>query len=297
MPELLSLKLDKIIFRKLINGVKDFQALSKAQTDWRLAHEHSIETKDLFASLMEAKDPETGNGLNEDQIVAETGSLLLAGSDTQATALAAALFYFLHYPATLCTLQDEIRTTFAEVEEIRIGKQLSSCRYLRACIDEALRLSPPIGGLLQREVLPGGLIVDGERIPAGVDIGVPHYAIHHNETYYPEPFSFRPERWIASSEPSDLGVPGAAVSLAQSAFSAFGVGRTSCVGKTLAYTEMSIILARMIWLYDLRLQSGSTLGEGSPRLGENRSRKDEFQTFDGFFSTHDGPLVDFKLRL
>jgi len=246
---------------------------------------------------LEARDPETGNGLTEEQIVAETGSLLLAGSDTQATTLAATIFYCLHYPATLCKLQDEVRTTFTDVEDIRIGKRLSSCKYLRACIDEALRLSPPIGGLLHRQILPGGLTVEGERIPAGVEIGVPHYAIHHKETYYPEPFSFRPERWIVSSGPSEPGTSEAAVSLAQSAFCAFGVGRTSCIGKTLAYTEMSIILARMMWLYDLRLRPGSTLGEGHPCLSKTRNRKDEFQTIDGFFSTHDGPLVEFRLRV
>ena len=297
MPEILKLRLDKILFRKLINGVRDFQALSKTQSDWRLAQKDSIKKKDLFASLVEAKDPETGGSLTEEQIVAETGSLLLAGSDTQGTTLAATLFYCLHYPRTLDILQHEIRTTFADVEDIRISKQLSSCHYLRACIEESLRLSPPIGGLLLREILPGGLIVDGERLPAGVNVGVPHYAIHHNEKYYPQPFSFRPERWILSgASASELGVSEAVMALAQSAFCAFGVGKTNCIGKALAYSEMSIILARIVWLYDLRLQADSVLGEGRLSLGDGRSRKNEFQTWDGFFSTHDGPLVEFKPR-
>lgn len=74
----------------MINGVKGFQALSKGQSDWRLARGNIVVgTGDVFADLVEAKDPETGNGLNEEQIVAETGSLLLAGSDIQATTLAA----------------------------------------------------------------------------------------------------------------------------------------------------------------------------------------------------------------
>lgn len=156
----------------------------------------------------------------------------------------------------------------------------------------------PIGGLLARELLTGGLILDGEPLPAGVDVGVAHYAIHHNEAYFPDPFSFKPERWIVGS-PTVCGpsVSEAAVSLAQSAFCAFGVGRTSCVGKTLAYTEMSIILARVIWLYGLRIQPDFVAGEGHPRLGNGRSRKNEFQTWDGFFSTQDGPLVEFILHL
>lgn len=306
MPAILKVKLDRVLFRKLINGVKDFQALSKAQSDWRLAHRHDAK-KDLFASLIEARDPETGDGITEEEIVAEAGSLLLAGSDTQASALTATIFYCLHYPATLARLQCEIRTVFAVVEDIRIGAQLSSCRYLRACLDEAMRLSPPIGGLLPREVLRGGLTVDGEHFPAGVNVGVPHYAIHHNEMYYPEPFLFKPERWIVDEPTTSLlgstrqqpesHVSEAAVARAQSAFCAFGVGRTSCVGKLLAYQEMSIILARIIWSYDLRLQAGSTAGEGHPSLGKHRERMNEFQTWDGFFSMHDGPMVEFRPRL
>ena len=298
MPELLKLRLEKILFRKLVNSLGDFQALSETQSNWRLAQRDNIKKKDLFARLVEAKDPETGARLTEEQVVAETRALVLAGSDTQSTTLAATLFYCLHYPRTMDRLQQEIRTTFADVEDIRMGKQLSSCHYLRACIKESLRLSPPIGGLPPREILPGGLVVDGERLPAGVTVGVPRYAIHHNERYYPQPFSFRPERWLASgASASEAGVSDAAISLAQPAFCAFGVGKTNCIGQALAYSEMSTILARIVWLYDLRLQPGSVLGEGRLGLGDGRSRKDEFQTWDGFFSTHDGPLVEFKPRL
>lgn len=56
-----------------------------------------------------------------------------------------------------------------------------------------MRLSPAVGALLPREILEGGLIVDGEYFPAGVDIGVPIYSVHHHEAYYPEPFEFKPE--------------------------------------------------------------------------------------------------------
>ena len=297
MPGLLSLKLDKIAFRGLANKVQEFRALSKAQVDWRLDKGQNIRTKDLFAYLIEAKDPETGERLTEEQVIAETGSLLLAGSDTQATALAATLFYCLHYTTALNKLQNEIRNVFNKVEDIRIGKQLTSCRYLRACIDEAMRLTPPVGTLLRRQVLSGGLNVDGEAIPAGVDIGVPHYAIHHNKGYFPEPFTFVPERWIAGARQNNgIITSEQSVSLAQSAFCAFGVGRTSCIGKSLAYTEMSIILARIIWLFDVRLQPGSMLGQGHPRLGKSRSLTTEFQTCDGFFSSHDGPMVEFMAR-
>jgi cytochrome P450 len=72
-----------------------------------------------------------------------------------------------HNPSILKKLTDEIRSTFETVEDINSGLALNLCTYLRAVIDEAMRLSPPVGGILPREVLPGGLDVDGIHIPEG----------------------------------------------------------------------------------------------------------------------------------
>lgn len=154
-----------------------------------------------------------------------------------------------------------------------------------------MRLSPSIGGLLPREVLPGGLEIEGRYFPPGTVIGTPHYAIHHNDAYYPEPFTFNPLRWIEASDTTD-----ASVQLAQSAFCPFSIGPRGCVGKTMAYAEMKILLARMTWLYDMRLKEGSTLGEGNPALGLGRARKDEFQLDDWFAARAHGPMVEFKRR-
>jgi len=142
--------------------------------------------------------------------------------------------------------------------------------------------------MLPREILKDGLVVDGVFFPAGVDIGVPGYSIHHHEAYYAEPFKFVPDRWLKSDEEA---------SLARSAFCPFGFGRTSCVGQYLAYQEMGIILGRMLWLYEMRLEPGSTLGEGSIGLGRDRHRRDEFQLYDKFTSTHEGPKVEFRRRV
>ena len=57
------------------------------------------------------------------------------------------------------------------------------------------------------------------------------------------------------------------------------------------------MLARLLWLYDLRLQPESTLGEGHPSLGKGRMRTEEFQLYDKFVSTHDGPMLEFRSRL
>jgi hypothetical protein len=84
--------------------------------------------------------------------------------------------------------------------------------------------------------------------------------------------------------------------LQQSAYAPFSVGRASCVGKNLAYQEITIVLARLIWLYEMRLEPGNKLGEGAKGLGSGREMKEEFQTYDNFVAAHNGPMVQFRLR-
>ena len=216
-----------------------------------------------------------------------------AGSDTLATAISASFFYLLDNPATLAELSAEIRATFPDVDDIRIGPKLSTCQYLHAVIDEAMRLSPSIAGILPREALAGGVQIDGNCFPAGTILGTPHYAIHHNEAYYPDPFTFNPSRWIEGREEATTT---SSVKLAQSAFCPFSAGPRTCVGKSLAYVEMKIILARVVWLYEMRLKEGSNLGAGNPTLGSGRTRSNEFQMLDKFSSKTDGPMVEFKAR-
>ena len=166
---------------------------------------------------------------------------------------------------------------------------LTSCAYLLACIEESLRLAPPAPGALWREVSPGGATVTGQRIPAGYDVAVCLYAIGHNDTYFPDSYAYKPERFLAGSEFSE-----AQVALAKSAFAPFSIGPRSCVAKPLAYLEMSLALAGIIWLMEFR--AVDTTGEGRPGLGRGRERKEEFQIIDMFSSSKDGPVLKFKVR-
>lgn len=213
-----------------------YMAYSKAQAAERTKVGLETDRKDFFYYLLNARDPETGKGFTGPELWGESNLLIIAGSDTTSTALASAFFYLTHNPRTLHKLTEEIRSTFSDVEEIVSGPTLTSCAYLRAVIDEAMRLSPPVGGLLPREVLPGGIDIDGIHVPEGVVVGTPHYTIHHNPGYFPAPFIFEPERWLAGSSPV---VTTESVGAAQSAFCPFSVGPRGCIGKGLAYAELT----------------------------------------------------------
>jgi cytochrome P450 len=140
-----------------------------------------------------------------------------------------------------------------------------------------------------------GMTGDGSYIPAGTDIGVANYAIHHNEDCYPKPFEFRPTLWLLALS-HDGGVTAEEAQLAQSAYGPFSVRRANCLSKNRAGQEMMSSLAKLVFLYEMRIKPGSTLGEGAEGLGVERRRMWESQMWDVFLSRHEGPMVQFRPR-
>ncbi|KAF2117998.1 benzoate 4-monooxygenase cytochrome-like protein P450 [Lophiotrema nucula] len=285
--------LDKILFRKIASQRGRYMQYSKSQALERTKLGLDVDRKDFFYHLLNAKDPETGNGFSIDELWGESNLLIIAGSDTTSTAMAGTFFYLAQNPTSLQKLSREIRAAFSDVEEIVSGPKLSGCSYLRACIDESLRMTPPVAGALPREVLAGGIEIDGHHIPAGVDVGVPHYAIQHNSDYYPRPFDYVPERWLSDAAANPVYDK---LSDAHSAFCPFSVGPRGCIGKGLAYVELSLTIARVLFLYDLRSAPGATLGGGSADLEVGRTRPSEYQIDDHFASSKDGPVLQFRPR-
>ncbi|PSN64191.1 cytochrome P450 [Corynespora cassiicola Philippines] len=285
--------LDKLLFRKIAAQRGQYMQYSKSQAMERTKLGLDVDRKDFFFHLLNAKDPETGKGFSMNELWGESNLLIIAGSDTTSTAMAGTFFYLSHNASALQNLCKEIRENFSDVEEIVSGSKLSSCTYLRACIDETMRLTPPVAGSLPRQVLPGGLDVDGKHIPAGLDVGVPHYAIHHNADYYPKPFDFIPERWLADPQANPFH---ANLSDAHAAFCPFSIGPRGCIGKGLAYVELTVTIARVLYLYDMRLSPGTTLGAGSKDLEVGRTRATEYQIEDRFASMKDGPILQFRPR-
>lgn len=270
-----------------------YMAYSKKQFGERMKIGHESDRKDFFYYLLNAKDSETGRGFTTPELLGESNLIIIAGSDTTSTALASAFFYLTHNLETQQKLNKEVRSIFTDIEEICHGPTLNSCHYLRAVVDEAMRISPPVGGMIPRRVLPGGIDIDGHHIPEGIDVGVAAYPLQHNAIYHPEPTRFVPERWIPDSLP---GVTQDSVSITNSAFSPFSIGSRACIGKPLAYGEVMMALARVVYLYDFRLAPGTTAGEGSPDLGPGRENREVYQLKDAFTSFKDGPYVQFRER-
>ncbi|GAB1194984.1 hypothetical protein APSETT444_004236 [Aspergillus pseudonomiae] len=254
------------------------------------------EKRDIFSIYSEYIDEETGESFPLSEITSESLLLFGAGPDATSTSLTAAFFYLARNKDAYNKVVAEVLSTFTDVEEIVGGPKLSSCQYLRACIDEALRMNPVNGGALWREVISGGATIDGHFIPAGTDVGVAIYSIHHQADYYPDPFTYRPERWIASP---DTGIAPAAVDIARKAWCPFSIGPRGCVGKSLALTLLHISLARVLFLYEMQLPKDEQLarvGEGMPGLPFPRNLTGELQSKGTFSSIVHGPMLEFRRR-
>ncbi|KAK5625853.1 hypothetical protein RRF57_001569 [Xylaria bambusicola] len=216
-----------------------------------------------------------------DASISPLSSLTLVAGDTTKTALASIFFYLSRNPQCYNNLANEIRAKFTSGREIR-GLTLADCHYLRACIDEALRMSPPVPGILWREGYADRqpFMVDGHIIPPGVVVGVNIYSVHYDEEYFPKPFNFRPERWLDNSKTMS------------DAFMPFSTGPRGCAGKAMAYLELSLVVAKTLWYFDF---------EPAPNVpGETQSDKkmktQVFELSDNFTASHDGPYLVFKPR-
>lgn len=247
--------------------------------------------KDFFHYLYHAIDPETGErGYDLDELYGECEMLIIAGADTTATVTAAMLFYLARRPELQAKLAREVLAAFSSSGEIKAGAALQSCRYLRAFIQETLRMAPPVPAEPAREVLAGGTTVDGMFFPAGVQVSVGIYCLNYSDDIFPEPFEFRPERWIVGESSQE------SVALAESGFCTFSYGSRGCVGKNLAWLEMSVVMAKLIYNFEVRPDASNHIGGGSLDGRFGRRAVDQYQILDAFVAMRDGPVVQFKKR-
>jgi cytochrome P450 len=251
--------------------------------------------KDFFHWLFKAVDPETGErGYSLDELYGESELLIIAGSDTTSIVMSAMMFYLVRYPHLQAKLSAEILSTFDDMNEIKAGEKLQSCKYLHYFITEALRMTPPVSAEPSREVLPGGTQVDGHYIPAGMHASTGLYCLSYREDIYPEPFRFKPERWIVDeSDPASVEE----VKRGEDAFCAFLTGTRGCVGKNLAWLEMKVVMAKLLFSFEMRADPTNHLGGGSKDGKPGRQVVDQYQTYELFVSGRKGPMVQFKKRV
>ncbi|KAI0025684.1 putative cytochrome P450 [Xylariomycetidae sp. FL0641] len=202
---------------------------------------------DLFEGLVKKREEW---GLSFQKLSSNAFILVLAGSETTATTLSGATYLLLEHPEALEKLKQEVRSTFNNSDEITINT-VNHLSYMLAVLNEALRMYPPVTSALVRNVPPEGASIAGHFVHGGTYVEVQHWSMNHSKDNWADPWVFRPERFLASNEEA-LKAGNKLESL-----QAFNVGPRNCIGRNLAYAEMRLILARIIFDFDLELADDS----------------------------------------
>ncbi|GME30911.1 Cytochrome p450 protein [Neofusicoccum parvum] len=171
--------------------------------------------------------------------------LMVGGSETTATLLSGLTYLFLRHPDKMKKAVEEVRALPADQLTFQGVARLP---YLQACLDETLRWYPPVPTAMPRAAPRGGNAVLGTWIPEGTTLLIPHYAAYHSPVNFRDPDSFVPERWLPG---------GGYDSDRKEVLQPFSHGPRNCLGKNLAYHEMRIIMANILWHFDLELCSES----------------------------------------
>ena len=168
-----------------------------------------------------------------------------AGSDTTAIALTHALYYLLKNPHCMAKLKKEVDDALSG-DTIASYAKVKNLPYLKACLEESLRLSPPVSRGLERRTPPEGMQIMGEMIPGDVAVSVPTYVVHRDPLVFPDPDVYRPERWLENAEQAKQ---------MREAFIPFTTGARGCIGRNITMIEQQICIATLVHRYDFALPS------------------------------------------
>lgn len=169
----------------------------------------------------------------------------VAGSETTASLLSGMLMWLMRTPHAYKRLTAEIRGRFPAASDMKF-LDLQECRYMNACIDEALRVFPPVPTGLTRTVPSGGDSVAGEFLPGGTTVSVHAWSAAHSPRNFSRPDEYVPERWLDDEN------GGRYAGENRDASQAFSLGPRGCIGKHLSYLELRLILANLLWHFDVR---------------------------------------------
>jgi len=198
--------------------------------------------RDLLTLLLEARDPETGEPLDEISVQANIVTFIGAGHETTANALTWSLYLLARAPEWARAIRAEADAVLGDAPAT--PQALEQLVNTRAILEESMRLYPPVP-FMSREAL-GPDRIAGIRVPKGTLVTIAPWVLHRHKTLWEEPDLFDPSRFLPENR----------AKIARFAYLPFGAGPRVCIGQSFSMQEAILILARVIRAVDIALAEG-----------------------------------------
>ncbi|KAI2707712.1 hypothetical protein CBS147332_6770 [Penicillium roqueforti] len=198
---------------------------------------------DFFSFLLGDKNG-VPNMLMLGEMTAECSVMLNAGSETTGIALSNLLYLLIVNPNALERLRREVDEALDGIEDTKVAPfaRIRYLPYLKACIDEGLRLLPPSATTTPRYTPPSGQDIMGYWIPGNTEVLCPTYSLQRNPEIFSNPDVFEPERWLGDNA-KDL----------HTSFLPFSAGPRACIGRNITYMEQQMLIASLVHRYTFEL--------------------------------------------
>jgi cytochrome P450 len=211
----------------------------------------SRQNGDLLSMLLAAQQ-EAAGGMSDEQLRDELVTILLAGHETTANALAWTWYLLARHPGVEARLHAEVDAQLGTRRPT--GDDLSALQYTRMVFAEAMRLYPP-AWLLGRVAVEDHQ-VRGYVVPAGSIVVLSPWAVHRDDAYFPHPERFDPDRWIPERQ----------AARPRFSYFPFGGGSRGCMGETFAWMEGVLLIATLAQRWRFRLADESSVPELHPAI-------------------------------
>nr|POE93181.1 tryprostatin b 6-hydroxylase [Quercus suber] len=156
------------------------------------------------------------------------------------------LYYLVKNREALDQVRAEVDAALAPDDDIAPWEKVRNLRYLKACVDESMRLSPPVATDLFRKTPPDqSWTVDGRVVPPNTNVSISAYTAHRDPEVFPDPEAFKPERWLISGDPKLTDM--------LNAFIPFSAGARGCIGRNITILVQLVYVATLVHRYDFAL--------------------------------------------
>lgn len=206
-------------------------------------------------------DNKQAYGLSDDAAAYVIGTLFEAGSGTTAAAMMSFCLAMVHHPEWQIKMQTEIEAQVGD--RIPEFSDIPNLPTVRAVIKEVLRWRPVTAGNVPHQLIQDDTY-NGYFFPRGTVFHANQWAIHRDTELYPDPETFRPERWLEPGYPT-YQEPLTKFPNMQN-YSCFGFGRRICPGQSIAERSLNILTARIAWAMTLRCRRDESGREVAPPL-------------------------------